>query len=131
MNCQPTRDIEERTFKFGVRIIKLCQFLEKKSWANSTLGRQLLRSGTSIGSNVEEAQAAESRADFASKNSIALKEARETHYRLRLPGAADLVIPARLQPLMGEALELKRILGAIVVSARRNSKLQTQKLLMK
>lgn len=122
MNPRPTRDIEERTFNFGVRIIKLCQFLERKSWVNSTLGRQILRSGTSIGSNVEEAQAAESRADFASKNSIALKEARETHYRLRLLGATDIVTPSRLQPLLDEALELKRILGAIVVSARRNSK---------
>jgi four helix bundle protein len=122
MSSQPTRDIEERTFKFGVRIIKLCQFLERKSWVNSMLGRQLIRCGTSIGSNVEEAQAAESRADFTSKNSIALKEARETHYRLRLLGAAEIVVPSRLQPLLDEALELKRILGAIVVSARRNSR---------
>ena len=54
---EPLRDIEERTFKFAIRIIKLCKFLEGKSWVNSTLGRQLLRSGTSIGSNVEEALA--------------------------------------------------------------------------
>jgi four helix bundle protein len=116
------RDIEERTFKFGVRIIKLCQFLEKESWINSTLGRQILRCGTSIGSNVEEAQAAESRADFVSKNSISLKEARETHYRLPLLAAAEIVSPTRLQPLLDEALELKRILGTIVVSAKRKSK---------
>ena len=116
------RDIEKRTFEFGVRIIKLCQFLEGKSWVNSTLGRQILRCGTSVGSNVEEAQAAESRADFISKNSISLKEARETHYRLRLLGAAEIVSQSRLQPILNEALELKRILGAIVVSAKRNPK---------
>ncbi len=116
------RDIERRTFDFGVRIIKLCQFLEGKSWINSTLGRQILRCGTSIGSNVEEAQAAESRADFISKNSISLKEARETHYRLRLLAAAGIVSQSRLQPILDEALELKRILGAIVVSTKRNSK---------
>ena len=75
------RDIEKRTFDFGVRIIKLCRFLEGKSWVNSTLGRQIPRCGTSIGSNVEEAQAAESRADFISKNNISLKDARETRYR--------------------------------------------------
>lgn len=115
-------DIKERTFEFGVRIIKLCQFLEGKSWVNSTPGRQLLCCGTSIGSNVEEAQAAESRADFISKNNISLKEARETHYRLRLLAAAELVAQSRLQPILDEALELKRILGAIVVSAKRNSK---------
>ena len=116
------RDIEKRTFDFGLRIIKLCQFLEGRSWVNSTLGKQLLRCGTSIGSNVEEAQAAESRADFISKNNISLKEARETHYRLRLLAAAEVVTQSRLQPILDEALELKRILGAIVVSAKRNSK---------
>ena len=119
---EPLRDIEERTFKFAVRIIKLCQFLEGKSWVNSTLGRQLLRSGTSIGSNVEEAQAAQSRADFISKNNISLKEARETHYRLRLLSATDVISRSRLQPLLDESLELKRILGAIVISAKKKSK---------
>ena len=116
------RDIEKRTFDFGLRIIKLCQFVEGRSWVNSTLGKQLLRCGTSIGSNVEEAQAAESRADFISKNNISLKEARETYYRLRLLAAAEVMAQSRLQPILDEALELKRILGAIVVSARRNSK---------
>jgi four helix bundle protein len=116
------RDIEKRTFDFGLRIIKLCQFLEGRSWVNSTLGKQLLRCGTSIGSNVEEAQAAQSRADFISKNNISLKEARETHCRLRLLAAAEVVAQSRLQPILDEALELKRILGAIVVSAKRNSK---------
>ena len=116
------RDIEKRTFDFGLGIVKLCQFLEGRSWVNSTLGKQLLRCGTSIGSNVEEAQAAESRADFISKNNISLKEARETHYRLRLLAAAEVVAQSRLQPILDEALELKRILGAIVVSAKRNSK---------
>jgi four helix bundle protein len=116
------RDIEKRTFDFGLRIIKLCRFLEGRSWVNSTLGKQLLRCGTSIGSNVEEAQAAESRADFISKNNISLKEARETHHRLRLLAAAEVVAQSRMQPILDEALELKRILGAIVVSAKRNSK---------
>lgn len=116
------RDIEKRTFDFGLRIIKLCQFLEGRSWVKSTLGKQLLHCGTSIGSNVEEAPAAESRADFISKNNISLKEARETHCRLRLLAAAEVVAQSRLQPILDEALELKRILGAIVVSAKRNSK---------
>lgn len=116
------RDIEERTFQFGVRTIKLCQFLEKKSWINSTLGKQMLRCGTSVGSNVEEAQAAESRADFISKNNIALKEARETHYRLRLLAAAEIIPRSRLQPILDEALELKRIPGAIIVATKRNAK---------
>ena len=118
---KPLRDIEERTFKFAIRIIKLCQFLEGKSWVNTTLRRQLLRSGTSIGSNVEEAQAAQSRADFISKNNISLKEARETHYQLRLLATAEIVPLSRLQPLVDESIELKRILGAIVISAKKKS----------
>ncbi|HEV2328853.1 MAG TPA: four helix bundle protein [Verrucomicrobiae bacterium] len=123
---EPLRDIEERTFKFAVRIIKLCQFLEKKSWVTATLGRQLLRCGTSIGSNVEEAQAAQSRADFISKNKISLKEARETHYQLRLLATAEVVSRSRLQPLLDECLELKRILGAIVISAKKKSKVKSE-----
>lgn len=121
--AQAPRDIVERTFDFGVRVIKLCQFLEKRSWVNSTLGKQLLRCGTSIGSNVEEAQGAQSRADFISKNNISLKEARETNYRLRLLAKAEIVPLPRLPPLLDESVELKRILGSIVVSAKRKSKI--------
>ena len=121
---ESVRDIEERTFNFAVRIIKLCQYLKKKSWVNSTLGKQLLRCGTSIGSNVEKAQGAQSRADFINKNNISLKEARETHYRLRLLAVAEVVPLSRLQPLLDESLELKRILGAIVVSAKKKNKIK-------
>jgi len=73
------RDIEERTFAFALSI-SLCQQLERKPGAGRLLARQLLRSGTSVGANVEEAQAGQSRADFISKYSIALKEIREAHY---------------------------------------------------
>lgn len=80
---------------------------------------QILRAGTSVPSNVEEAQAAQSKADFISKMSIALKEARETHLRLRLLATAKLVGDELTRPLIAEADELKRILGKIIVSARR------------
>ena len=113
------RDIVQRTFEFAVRIIKLCQYLDEHPGVNRTLGQQLLRCGTSIGSNVEEAQAAESRADFVSKYAIALKEARETHYRLRLLSAAEIVVVAKLRDLLTEAEEIKRVIGAIIVSAKR------------
>ena len=62
----------------------LCRFLAEKPGVSRTLGNQLLRSGTSIGANVEEGQPAQSEADFVSKYSITCKEARETHYWLRL-----------------------------------------------
>lgn len=65
------RDIRERTLNFALRIIKLCQQLDKQQGVARTLGWQLLRSGTSIGANVEEAQAGQSKLDFISKNAIA------------------------------------------------------------
>lgn len=74
------RDIRERTFTFALEIVRLCQKLERDSGVWHVLGKQLLRSGTSIGANAEEAQAGQSRADFISKYAIALKEARETIY---------------------------------------------------
>jgi four helix bundle protein len=114
------KDIRERTFEFAVRVVNLCQYLEKKQGVSRTLSGQLLRAGTSVGANVEEAQAGQSRADFISKNSIALKEARECHYWLRLLVAAKIMPEKRLTELQDEADELRRILGAIVVKARRN-----------
>ena len=81
--AKEVKDIKERTFEFALRIIKLCQHLDKKPGVPRTLSYQLLKAGTSVGANVEEAQAGQSRPDFISKNSIALKEARECHYWLR------------------------------------------------
>jgi len=68
---------------------------------------------------VEEAQAGQSRADFISKNAIALKEARETHYWLRLLVASKVLPESRISELRDEAEQLMRIIGSIVVSARR------------
>ena len=113
------RDIRERTFEFALRIIKLCNELNTKPGVCREMSRQLLKAGTSIGANTEEAQAAQSKPDFISKNSIALKEARETHCWLRLLIAAKVMPEKRLAELRNEAEEIKRILGSIVVSAKR------------
>lgn len=85
------------------------------------LGLQLLRSGTSIGANVEEAQAGQSRADFISKYAIALKEARETLYWLRLLEKSNLIEKDLARPLIQEANEICKILGAILASTERRS----------
>lgn len=69
-------NIRDRSFAFAVRIVKLCQYLEKRDLVSRTLVRQLLRSATSVGANLEESQAGQSKPDFISKNAIALKEAR-------------------------------------------------------
>lgn len=115
------RDICERTFAFSVRVVRLCQSLDGRPGVNATLARQLLRAGTSIGANLEEAQAGQSRGDFISKISIALKEARETDYWLRLLDATEIGSADPMRELRGEVKELKLILGAILVSTRKKS----------
>jgi len=115
---QPRRDLPERTFAFARRIVKLCQTMEQKPGASRILANQLLRSGTSIGANVQEGQAGQSRADFIAKYSIACKEARETHYWLRLFVAAELVEEPELQDMIDEANQLVAILTSIVKKCR-------------
>ncbi len=102
----------------SVRIVKLCQFLDDKPGVARTLAQQLLRLGTSIGANVEEAQAAQSKADFISKLMIALKESRETRYWLRLLVASEIVPQERISQLQTEAEELTKILSAIIISTK-------------
>lgn len=113
------RDIKARTFAFAVRVVRLCQFLDEQPGVGRTLGKQLLRAGTSIGANVEEAQAGQSKPDFISKYAIALKEAREAHYWLRLLVACEVVPAARVGELLSEADEIMRVIGAIIVSAKK------------
>lgn len=108
------KDITVRTFEFAVRAVKLCQFLEGAAGVSRTLSNQLLRSATSIGANVEEAHGSQSKADFTAKMYIACKEARETHYWLRLFIEVDLVPKSRLKPLLDEANELVAILTTTV-----------------
>ena len=109
--------IEQKSFQFAVRIVKLYKHLRvaKKEFV---LSRQLLRSGTSIGANVAEAQQAQSRADFISKLNIALKEAAETNYWLRLLQATDFLSDAEFQSIHNDCRELEKILTSILKSAR-------------
>lgn len=81
--------IQERTFKFSLKVIKLYKVLKNNN--EYSIGNQLLWSATSIGANVEEAIAAQSKRDFLSKMSISLKEARETRYWLRLLTESKLI----------------------------------------
>lgn len=117
-------EISERAFAFAVRVVKLCRTLEERQRAAQTLAGQLLRAGTSIGANLEESKGGQSRADYLSKVSIALKEARETRYWLRLLIATGFVPEAQLAPLLDEAIQLTAILTAIVKKLK-SSKLFT------
>lgn len=118
MNSTP--DIEARTFAFATRIVRLCQSLDAEPGVSRTLANQLLRSGTSTGANVAEAQGGHSRADFLAKLSIANKEARETHYWLRLLVAAEIIAESRLIDLIQECNELVAILTTIIKNTRQN-----------
>ena len=114
-------NIRERTFAFAVRIVKLCQYLEKNSGVSKNLIGQLLNAGTSIGANLEEATAGQSRADFAHKNSISLKEGRETNYWLRLILATNTFetkVSEGIKDLESESVQISKILGKIVTKIR-------------
>ena len=113
--------ITDRTFDFAIRIVNLCKVMDEKPGVSRTLSRQLIRSGTSIGANVEESQSAQSTADFAHKLEIALKEARETRYWLRLLIAVELFSESRLSLLLNESEELIKILASIIVNTKRNN----------
>jgi four helix bundle protein len=113
------KDIKEKTFQFALEIVRLCRSLDERVGVERTPGKQLLRSGTSIGANVEEAQAGQSKADFISKYAVALKEARETIYWLRLLKESGSLKDGSIDMFIQEADELSRILGSIIVSAKK------------
>lgn len=114
MKSNPIRD---RAFEFSLQTIKL--YLPLVEGKEYILSRQVLRSGTSIGANVEEATAAQSRKDFLSKMSIASKKARETVYWLRLYEATGLA-KVDVRNELKEAKEIANILGAIVRTTSRS-----------
>jgi len=114
------RDIQDRAFRFACAVVSLHRAVVQKDATSRTLGMQLLRSGTSIGANLEEACAGQSRADFVSKCTIALKEARETHYWLKLLEATAVPSSDEARPLLKEADELIAILTTIVRKTKGN-----------
>ncbi len=110
--------VEQKSFEFAVRTVNLCEYLKKEKKAH-TLAKQLLRSGTSIGANVAEAQQAQSRPDFISKLSIALKEASETDYWLRLLYATGYLDDREYSLIYSDCRELEKLLVAIIKSAKK------------
>jgi four helix bundle protein len=118
---KPKRDLPERTFEFARKVVMLCRSLDQMPGVSRTLANQLLRSGTSIGANVEEGQGSQSRADFIAKYYIACKEARETHYWLRLLAATEIVPAEQLKDIIDEAGQLVAILTSVVKKCRQNT----------
>jgi len=109
--------ILERTYAFGLRIVKLYMYLRKQKVERELL-LQLLRSGTSIGANIEEAVGAQSKTDFIHKVSISYKEARETTYWLSLLKDAQLLDDKLARSFLNEIDEIRKILAAILKSSK-------------
>ena len=109
----------EKSFEFAVRIVKLYKYLvnEHKEYV---LSKQLLRCGTSIGANVAEAQRGQSKADFTAKMSIALKEANETEYWLKLLYRTEYLSQSQYTSMNADVQELIGILTAICRTANHN-----------
>lgn len=120
------RELRERTLEFGLRIVRLCQYLQGHPVAE-VLGKQLLRCGTSVGANYRAANLAKSSADFVSKIKICEEEADESIYWLELLMRSGEVDAARLKPLQDEAAELRNIMSASAITARKNLKQEKHK----
>lgn len=119
LKMEKKKDIAERTFKFGVAVIKITNSLPKTP-AGFTIANQLVRSGTSIGANVEEAQDGLTRKEFIRSMSIALKEARETRFWLRIVAESGILSTEKTKPILNEAEELIKILVTIVKKSKTN-----------
>ena len=107
----------EKSFDFAVRIVNLHKYLtqEQKEYVMS---KQLLRCGTSIGANISEAQRGQSMADFAAKMNIALKEAGETNYWLRLLYATEYLTKNEYESIIADCSETERLLISIIKTSK-------------
>ena len=110
--------ILEKTKSFAIRIVKLCKYLNDKN--EYVLSKQLLRSGTSIGANVREAQRGQSKADFISKMNIALKESCETEYWLELLFETEYLSKEEYESIYNDNKEITKLLMSITKTAKEN-----------
>ena len=111
--------IEEKSFMFAIRIVNLYKHLNETR-KEFVFSKQLLRSGTSIGANVSEAEQAQSTPDFISKMSIALKETSETKYWIKLLASTDYLTETESVSILNDCVELEKILVSIVKSSKIN-----------
>ncbi len=108
--------IQIKSFAFAIKVVNTYKLLQSKH--EYVLSKQLLKSGTSIGANVEEAIGGQSKADFISKFSIAYKEARETLYWIKLLSATDFLSKEASEDLISDAEEICRIIGKIQITSK-------------
>ncbi|MBQ3147598.1 MAG: four helix bundle protein [Oscillospiraceae bacterium] len=109
--------VQNKSFDFAVRIVNLCKYLQAEH-KDYILSKQLLRSGTSIGANISESQQAQSRPDFINKLNIALKEACETDYWLRLLHKTEFLTDEQFLSIFSDCQELERLLTTIIKTTK-------------
>jgi len=109
--------IKDRAFNFSVRIVRMVRIMPKDP-AGYTLANQIVRSGTSIGANIEEAQGAISKKEFIHIMQIALKEARETYYWIKVIRGTNLLSVSRTDLIFQESSEIIKILTTIIKHAK-------------
>jgi four helix bundle protein len=112
--------LQQKSFNFAIRIINAYKYL-KDSKKEFVLSKQLLRSGTSIGANIEEALGGQSKSDFISKISVAYKEARETSYWIKLLRNTGILSEQETNSLLADTEELLKIMGKIQKTIKYNS----------
>lgn len=112
--------VEEKSYLFAVKTVKLCKKLEEEK-TPKVLTTQILKSGTSIGANISEAQHAQSKKDFIAKIHISLKEATETKYWIRLLHDTGYLSDSEFESLLSDIIELEKIIVAIAKTAQKNS----------
>jgi four helix bundle protein len=114
------RDLCDRTFLFSCQMVAFCIVMARRPGAARQIAGQLLRAGTSVGANAEEAKAAFTRREFACKNAVVLREARESRFWLRVIAANRLMPMDAIEPLLVEANELVGIYTATVKKAKQS-----------
>jgi len=112
--------VVKKTEAFADRIVKMCKYLSKKKVGNQEMIKQIVRSGTSIGANTAESQFAQSKSDFLTKLTIALKEANETKFWLSRLYAAEHLSESEYESIINDNVEIIKILTSITKTVKRN-----------
>jgi len=112
--------VKDKSYDLALRIVKLCKYLRNDK-REFVLSKQVLRSGTSIGANIEEAIGGHTKKEFISKLSIAYKESRETHYWLRLLKDAEFIGKTEFDSLVADLVEVQKLLVSILKTSKKNN----------
>ncbi len=110
--------VKQKSFQLAVRIIRLSQYLQKEK-QEYVLSKQILRSGTSVGANIREAQNAESKADFIHKFAIAQKETDETLYWLELMKETEIITHKEFESIHAQTTEVFKLIRSIILSSKK------------